>query len=101
MLLSAVQNNYKCFAYSGELPNYLFKSWFYLQAAGPANLTEEWSKWNTEKPKVIPKKINAKLDRWFKSKLWIYDNSKIMSEGEESLCRIIEKVCIQYLLPTP
>lgn len=96
MLLSAVQNNYKCFAYSGELPNYLFKSWFYLQAAGPANLTEEWSKWNTEKPKVIPKKINAKLDRWFKGKLWIYDNSKIMSEGEESLCRIIEKVCIQY-----
>lgn len=96
MLLSAVQNEYKCFAYSGELPNYLFKSWLFLQAAGFTNLYEEWSKWNIKKPKKIIDKANKKINEWYKGKLWLYDNSKILSEENEGLCSLIEKTTIQY-----
>ena len=96
MLLSAVQNEYKCFAYSGELPNYLFKSWLFLQAAGLANTYDEWSKWNIKRPKKITDKALKKINEWYKGKLWLYDNSKILSEDTEGLCSLIEKTTIQY-----
>jgi archaellum biogenesis ATPase FlaH len=96
MLLSAIQNNYKCFAYSGELPNHLFKSWLYLQAAGFQNTYEEWSKWTIKRPRKVPDKVIKKIDEWYKGKLWLYDNSKMLDDGNESICELIEKTTIQY-----
>ena len=96
MLLSAIQNNYKCFAYSGELPNHLFKSWLYLQAAGFQNTYEEWSKWTIKRPRKVPDKVIKKIDEWYKGKLWLYDNSKMLVDGNESICELIEKTTIQY-----
>jgi archaellum biogenesis ATPase FlaH len=96
MLLSAIQNNYKCFAYSGELPNHLFKSWLYLQAAGFQNTYEEWSKWTIKRSRKVPDKVIKKIDEWYKGKLWLYDNSKMLVDGNESICELIEKTTIQY-----
>lgn len=39
-LARAINQGYPVFAYSGELPNYLFKSWIDFQIAGPCHIVE-------------------------------------------------------------
>ncbi len=34
MMANAMDQGYKCFVYSGELPDYLFKAWLDFQVAG-------------------------------------------------------------------
>lgn len=34
ILVNAIHQEYKCFVYSGELPNYQFRSWIDFQIAG-------------------------------------------------------------------
>lgn len=95
-LLNAIQNNYKCFAYSGELPNYLFKSWIDYQAAGAINTYEEWTKWTWDKPKKVKSDALRKITEWYRGKIWIYDNTAGEVDEETGLMNLIEQVINQY-----
>lgn len=97
ILLSAIDSGYKCFAYSGELPNYLFKSWLDFQAAGPKNVFDEMNRW-MEKRHRVKKTARDEITKWYKDKIWLYDNNLVAEteEEEESLSRIIELVINQY-----
>lgn len=95
-LLNAIQNNYKCFAYSGELPNYLFKSWIDYQAAGARNTYEEWTKWTWDKPKKVKSNALQKITEWYRGKIWIYDNTAGEVDEETGLMNLIEQVINQY-----
>lgn len=95
-LLNAIQNNYKCFAYSGELPNYLFKSWIDYQAAGARNTYEEWTKWTWDKPKKVKSSAFQKITEWYRGKIWIYDNTAGEVDEETGLMNLIEQVINQY-----
>ena len=97
ILLSALDNNCKCFAYSGELPNYLFKSWMNHQLAGP-NDDSETSNWERNKKDELKIK-NASLDKindWYRDNIWIYDNEAALMEDEEPFLKFLEKVINQY-----
>ena len=43
----ALEQGYKIFTYSGELPNYLYKSWFDFQIAGRHHVVENRNEFGT------------------------------------------------------
>ena len=97
LLLSALQNNYKCFAYSGELPNYLFKSWIDFQAAGTKNTYEQWVKWQyDQKPRAIKEDALQKIVEWYKDRIWLYDNTNFTENEDDTLSALLEQVINQY-----
>lgn len=95
LLLSAIESEHKVFAYSGELPNYLFKSWLNAQAAGLSNMDKGKDIWNND-TWGIPKAVQDKLDEWYKNRFWIYDNTVALEDDPESLTSLIERTINQY-----
>ena len=100
LLLSALDNNCKCFAYSGELPNYLFRSWMDHQAAGPNDADPDVSNWerndkNKDKLRLKASALN-KINDWYRGNIWIYDNEAALLEDEEPFLKFLEKVINQY-----
>lgn len=95
-LISAINEGYRAFMYSGELPNYLLKSWMSFQAAGP-----RWVKPVKEEGKpgeyVVNPDAKEQISKWFKDKVWIYDNRIVDDEEAEQskLIELIEAVIIQ------
>lgn len=98
LLLSAIHNNYKCFAYSGELPNYLFKSWIDFQSAGRSETYEYIQPYahGDSKPRRIKEDTLKKITEWYKDKVWIYDNSITEDSDESSILALLEQVINQY-----
>ena len=96
LLVSAIDQGYKVFAYSGELPNYVFKSWIDLQAAGDKNIDTNQGKWglySTVKPDVL-----NQINGWYKGRAWLYDNriQSFEEEQPEGLIKLLENVIQQY-----
>lgn len=94
LICSAIESGNKVFAYSGELPNYFFKSWLDLQLAGKENLdmvTDE----NGETRYAVKPDVEEKLRTWYRGKISIYDNSVIPEEFED-LLTTVEKVIRDY-----
>lgn len=60
-----IQNGLKCFCYSGELPNYMFKAWLDKQITCGISAYRE------------------KASKWYDGKCFIYDNSAVIDEKEE------------------
>ena len=97
MLLSAIEHGYKCFAYSGELPNYLFKSWIDFQAAGTKNTYEQWARWQyDQKPRAIKEDALQKIGEWYKDRIWLYDNTDFTDDDDDTLSALLEQVINQY-----
>lgn len=95
ILINAIEQEYKCFAYSGELPNYLFKSWIDFQIAGPMHVTEYSNQWGDRNFKISD--TNKKqIGEWYKDRCFLYDNSAIDGDEKESLVTTVENVIMQY-----
>lgn len=91
ILLNAAANGYKCFAYSGELPNHMFKSWMTLQAAGPDHIFVGTSQSGKETFGVSKTNRNL-ISEWYRSRISIYDDSIIEGESEKTyLLNVIEQ----------
>lgn len=98
LLLSAIENGYKCLAYSGELPNSLFKAWIDYQAAGYWNTKMEKPPWSTtEIPKITQSAI-SQISQWYDDAFWIYDDMDIENDDSEldELLPLIEGSINQY-----
>jgi len=95
ILVNAIEQDYKCFAYSGELPNYLFKSWIDFQIAGPDHVIEYSNQWNDLFYK-ISETNKSNISRWYKDRCFLYDNSAIDGDEKESLVTTVENVIMQY-----
>lgn len=94
ILLSAIENNHKVFAYSGELPNHNFKAWLTYQAAGAEHIITYDTKWGGKGYNVSD--TNKKLiSDWFRSKIYIYDDSDIEDDELIDLVKIVEDVIIR------
>lgn len=92
---NSVAQGYKCFAYSGELPNYLFKAWLNFQIAGPQHIFEYQNKFGDSNYNIS--KTNKELiSNWYRGKFFIYDNRVIDGDEKESLVCTIENVVMQY-----
>ncbi len=95
ILVNAVYQGHKCFAYSGELPNYLFRAWIDFQIAGGNHITEYQNKWGDRNYKVSG--TNRKLIAdWYRGKCFLYDNRVVDGDEKESLLEITENVIMQY-----
>lgn len=95
ILANAIHQDHKCFAYSGELPNYLFRSWIDFQVAGRSHITEYENKWGDRNYTVS--KTNRKLIAdWYRGRCFLYDNRIVEGDEKESLLTITENVIMQY-----
>ena len=72
LLVNALDQGFKCFAYSGELPNYLFRSWIDFQAAGTDNVEERTSLWQPEPFFAVKEDVKKKIGAWYDRKFWRY-----------------------------
>lgn len=96
ILVSAIENGYTCFAYSGELPNYLFKGWMSFQVAGWQHVFESMNQWN-EPIYGLSDSNKSLISEWYRDKMYIFDNSVIDGSDETAnLIEIIRKVIQQY-----
>ena len=98
LLINAVNEGYKSFAYSGELPNYLLKAWMMFQAAGPQNVVTVRAPVGMKPGEYEVEQSKKKLiSEWFCGNVWIYDNR--IADDEESeqirLVELLESVIVQ------
>ena len=95
ILVNAIHQGHKCFAYSGELPNYLFRSWIDFQIAGGSHITEYQNKWGDRNYKVSD--TNRKMiAEWYHEKCFLYDNRIVDDDETRSLLNLAENVIMQY-----
>jgi len=79
-LLNALDNGYNVCAYSGELPDRIFRYWVDLQAAGPEYIKQEQSGERIitkVDPLVLPH-----IRNWYRGKFWLYDNQSVITQDE-------------------
>lgn len=95
ILINALEQGYSCMAYSGELPNFMFKSWFDMQAAGPRHMFEYQSKFG-ETGYAISKSNKQLINEWHRGRMYMYDNRMIHGVEDESLLTIIENVIMRH-----
>lgn len=95
MLVNAIEQGYKCFAYSGELPNYLFKAWIDFQIAGPRHIFEYQNTFG-DSNYGISETNKKQISNWYREQCFLYDNSCIDGDEKESLVTTTENVIKQY-----
>jgi KaiC/GvpD/RAD55 family RecA-like ATPase len=97
IVISAMENGHRCFCYSGELPNHLFKSWMTYQVAGANHIFKYQTRWGDEGYNISD--ANKKLiDEWYKDKIDIYDSTSIGDDEEVSIIEIITDMISRYLV---
>lgn len=70
ILLSSVQQGYPTAIFSGELPDWMLKSWITLPAAGRNNVRASFKKPDSY---YVPKDVEEKILKWIKGKLYIHN----------------------------
>lgn len=95
IMANAVEQDLNTFAYSGELPNYLYKSWFDFQVAGRNHITENQSEYGTVN-RFITNKNQELINAWYSDKAYIYDNRIIDGDEKEDLLKSVEQAIMQY-----
>lgn len=95
ILVNALYQEHKCFAYSGELPNYLFKAWLDFQIAGGNHITEYQNRWGDRNYQISD--TNRQLiTEWYRDRCFLYDNRIVDDNEKENLLEITENVIMQY-----
>lgn len=95
IVINAIQQQFKCMVYSGELPNYLFKSWLNFQIAGRNHITETQNQWG--EPQYSVSEINRKLiANWYDEELYIYSSDIVEDDEKDDLCSLMQDVINQY-----
>lgn len=96
ILVNAIDAGYTCFAYSGELPNYLFKSWMSFQVAGARHVFEAQNQWR-EPIYGISESNKRLISEWYRGRIYVFDNSIIDGNDETAnLIEIVRRVIQQY-----
>ena len=95
ILANAIYQGHKCFAYSGELPNYLFRSWIDFQIAGRMHVAERENRWGT-RSYVVSDTNKRLIANWYRGKCFLYDSRVVEGEETKSLLEITEDVIRQY-----
>ncbi|NLU49270.1 MAG: hypothetical protein GXX09_02505, partial [Syntrophomonadaceae bacterium] len=94
VMLAAVEQRFPVCAYSGELPDRIFRYWIDLQAAGPSWVREEWRE--DRKASVYrpdPECIKA-IRSWYRDYFFLYDTKCVASE--ENLLEVFTYAVQRY-----
>ena len=95
IMANAVEQDLATFSYSGELPNYLYKSWFDFQVAGRNHIIENQTEYGTVN-RFITNKNQELINYWYLDRSYIYDNRIIDSDEKEDLLKSVEQAIMQY-----
>lgn len=95
IVVNAIYHGYKCFAYSGELPDHQFKAWIDFQIAGRNRITEYSNKWGDRNYRLSDTN-RGMISDWYNGKCFLYDNAAIGDDEQQSLLEITEGVIMQY-----
>lgn len=97
LLLQAIEQGYKCFAYSGELPNYIFKEWMDFQCAGSSQVRTYKNDSTDIDRYVVPEEVVENINDWYRGKCFLYDNEIANEDDEtETLTKLIEEAVLHY-----
>lgn len=91
ILGNAIDCGYNVFAYSGELPNFLFKSAIDFQSAGPQNVIEE--NCGEYVRRYVRKSAKEEIEEWYRGKCMLYDRTMVNDEDTD-LLKTIEQMII-------
>lgn len=69
-----LEQGYKTFIISAELPSRQLKSWIEFPMAGPENIKEFDNGPNKPKGYYVDKKIKYEMSKWYKNKIFFYEN---------------------------
>lgn len=94
LMAEAIEQGYSTFTYSGELPNYMYKSWFDFQVAGRNHIIENQTEFGVNR--FITNKNQELINAWYHDKAFIYDSSIVESDEKEDLLKTVENVIMQY-----
>ncbi len=95
ILVNAVDQGYTVMAYSGELPNYQFKSWFDFQAAGRSKIIENQGKFGGVN-RFITNSNQELINEWYRGKAFIYDSRIAGDDETESILDTVRNAIMQY-----
>lgn len=95
MMLEAVEQGHKVFAYSGELPDWAFKSIFVLQAGG--SHCYKYQTPDGDDAFTVSKSNEILIENWIKEKILLYDD-RVVDDSEEvvKLSELIEEAIKRY-----
>ena len=93
--VAALQQGKKIFAYSGELPDWQFKSWVDFQIAGPNYIVEQPNR-DGEIRRFITNSNQDLIDDWYRRKFYIFDNNVVDDDELTDLITTIESSIMQY-----
>ncbi len=91
----ALDQGHGIFAYSGELPDYHFKSWLDMQLAGAANISTTHDKYGNEVYTLTPSAAET-INRWYDDKAYIYDNSAVSDDELSDVIKCAEMAIRRY-----
>lgn len=94
IVVNARNNGYKCFCYSGELPNYLFKAWMDFQVAG-VHAFEYQNKWGDLNYNISEANKQI-ISNWYRDYIWLYDANMLDEEEHVGLLKTMEKMILQH-----
>lgn len=95
IMAQAIDQGYVTFAYSGELPNYLYKNWFDFQIAGRHHIIENRMDFG-DVNRFITNRNQELINSWYREKAFIYDNRIVENDEKEDLLKSIERSIQQY-----
>lgn len=88
ILLESVDQDFRVCAYSGELPDWKFKYWTSLQAAGPANIKMEQDKRSGKTIPTVSPTIQKQIDDWMNRRFFLYDIGSSATHDAETILRM-------------
>lgn len=95
IMANAVEQGYTTFAYSGELPNYLYKSWFDFQIAGRNHIVENETSYGTVN-RFITNRNQELINAWYQERAYIYDSRIVGADEQEDLLKSVTQAIMQY-----
>lgn len=94
---NTLDQGYSIFAYSGELPDFHFKSWLDRQIAGRENIEIYLNDYGKESY-YLRDDVIEKINAWYDERAYIFDNNMLLDDKHEEveLLSAIEKAVCRY-----
>jgi len=78
ILIESIEQGYNVCAFSGELPNPLFRYWVELQMAGPANMSHKYDYiFEGDRP-YVDNQTAVKIRSWYYDNFFLYDSMAVI-----------------------
>ncbi len=94
ILAEALNQNIRVFAYSGELDNEDFQDCLNSQLAGDDNTIAEKNEFGKD-DYYLPDEVDERIKNWYRGRMFIYDNNRIVTSEKGKLTELIRSVIIR------